>query len=70
MDGQRDRFCEDRLPPVERWPELPGIDAYPDRLNAASYLLDPANGGADLECVRSADRAWTRAELTDRVGRL
>ncbi|MEM9609592.1 MAG: AMP-binding protein, partial [Actinomycetota bacterium] len=46
------------------------IDAYPDRLNAASYLLDPANGGADLECVRSADRAWTRAELTDRVGRL
>src|SRR5262245_33791437 len=40
-----DSFCRDRLPPPELWPaiDLSGVPetlAYPERMNAATWLLD------------------------------
>src|SRR4030095_3807389 len=42
-----DTFARDRLPPRALWPEmgcpnLPELESYPDRLNAAAALLDAA----------------------------
>ena len=41
--GHVDPFCRDHLPPDDQWPELlldlPEL-GYPDRLNAATALLD------------------------------
>lgn len=70
-----DTFCRDNLPPVADWPEfvvdLPEL-AYPDRLNAATVLLDGAvaRWGADRPCVLSRTGTWSYGELLARANRI
>ncbi|HLS44108.1 MAG TPA: AMP-binding protein [Ornithinicoccus sp.] len=71
-----DTYCRDNLPPRELWPEfifeVPEV-SYPDRLNAATVLLDDiiSTGGGDRPCVRAADGTqWTYGELRERANRL
>ncbi|MEU8636108.1 AMP-binding protein [Amycolatopsis sp. NPDC048633] len=70
-----DSFCRDRLPPAEQWPrlvfDLPEL-AYPERLNAATALLDGAveRLGADRPCLRSLDETWTYGEVLARANRI
>lgn len=62
--GHSDTFTRDNLPAPEDWPELlfdlPNL-AYPERLNAASTLLD----GADEHrtAIRWFGGAWSYADL-------
>lgn len=73
--AHRDTFCRDRLPPPATWPELvfdlPEL-RYPDRLNAASALLDDtiARHGADRPCISGAGTAWTYGELREHAHRV
>jgi 2-aminobenzoate-CoA ligase len=59
-----DTFCRDNLPPAELLPDfrftLPELQ-YPDRLNAATELLDAtaAARGGGRPCLLSADGAWS-----------
>jgi 2-aminobenzoate-CoA ligase len=70
-----DTFCRDRLPAPELWPELifelPELQ-YPDRLNAATALLDGAvqRWGADRRCLLSPTESWTYGELLARANRV
>jgi len=70
-----DSFCRDRLPPEHLWPELifelPELE-YPDRLNAATVLLDGAvaRWGADRRCVLSPKQSWTYGELLANANRV
>ena len=71
-----DTFCRDNLPAAEQWPqfryEVPEVQ-YPDRLNAASVLLDDviATGGADRRCLGTPDGAWwTYGQLRARANAL
>ncbi len=73
-----DTFCRDNLPPRELWPELcfdvPEV-RYPERLNAATVLLDDVidgmPGGADRPCVLATDGTrWTYGELRARANRV
>ncbi|GLY40220.1 acetyl-CoA synthetase [Amycolatopsis sp. NBRC 101858] len=70
-----DSFCRDRLPPGDQWPrlvfDLPEL-GYPDRLNAATALLDGAvdRFGADRPCLRSLDETWTYGEVLARANRI
>src|SRR5690606_16982146 len=71
-----DTYCRDNLPPRELWPEfifeVPEV-SYPDRLNAATVLLDDiiSTGGGDRPCVRAAvGTQWTYRELRERANRL
>jgi len=64
-----DTFARDNLPPMESWPTieftLPGLQ-YPDRLNAATALIDDAVTvfGADRPCLFAPDgTAWNYGEL-------
>ena len=64
-----DSFCRDRLPPPDQWPEfrfdLPDIDHYPDRINAAAELLagtDPAR-----PCLRSPAGTLSYAEVRQKT---
>ncbi|GAA1247186.1 2-aminobenzoate-CoA ligase [Microbacterium phyllosphaerae] len=68
-----DTFTRDSLPPVDRWPTLeftiPDV-RYPERLNAASELLDRTidRFGAERPAILLADGAhWTYGELRRRV---
>jgi 2-aminobenzoate-CoA ligase len=67
----RDRFVEDRLPPLELLPEfrfdLPELQ-YPDRLNAAAELLK--GGAPDALAVVNDHGRWTYAQLDDFSGRI
>ncbi|MBP2365619.1 AMP-binding protein [Pseudonocardia parietis] len=70
-----DTFCRDRLPSPDQWPELVldlPATTYPDRLNAATELLDAtiARWGHDRPCVRDAGTGWTYGDLLDRAGRI
>ena len=73
--AHRDTFCRDHLPSPDTWPELvfelPGL-RYPDRLNAASALLDDtiARHGADRPCVSGPGASWTYGELRERAHRV
>lgn len=67
-----DTFARDNLPPAEQWPTieftLPEL-AYPDRLNAATALIDEsvARFGADRHCLLAPDgTAWSYGELLAR----
>lgn len=70
-----DSFCRDRLPPERQWPELvfdlPELH-YPDRLNAATALLDDtvARLGPDRPCLRSLHESWTYGEVLARANRI
>jgi 2-aminobenzoate-CoA ligase len=69
-----DSFVIDRLPPPEAQPDflfdLPEL-RYPDRLNAASALIDA--GPADAPAVINDEGVWSYADmrdLSDRIARL
>ena len=71
-----DTFVRDHLPPLELWPELdlagvPGL-AYPDRLNAATRLLDEwvAIGQGGRVALRHAGGDWTYQRLFDTANRI
>lgn len=70
-----DSFCRDRLPPGDQWPrlvfDLPELH-YPDRLNAATALLDEtaARLGPDRPCLRSPHETWTYGEVLARANRI
>ncbi|GAB3706072.1 AMP-binding protein [Mariniluteicoccus flavus] len=64
-----DTFARDNLPPADRWPELeftlPELD-YPDRLNAASALIDAAvaeHGPDRLALLTPEGVRWTYGDL-------
>ncbi|HWD01770.1 MAG TPA: AMP-binding protein [Amycolatopsis sp.] len=70
-----DSFCRDNLPPFDQWPELhfdlPEL-RYPERLNAATRLLDGAvaKWGADRPALLSPTMSWTYGELLAHVNRI
>ncbi|MET7996030.1 AMP-binding protein [Amycolatopsis sp. NPDC005232] len=70
-----DTFCRDNLPPFDQWPhllfELPELH-YPDRLNAATRLLDGAvaHWGPDRPAVLSPTSTWTYGELLARANQI
>ena len=70
-----DTFCRDNLPPAAEWPELifelPEL-AYPDRLNAATHLLDGAvaRWGGDRPCVLSRTATWSYGYLLARANQV
>jgi 2-aminobenzoate-CoA ligase len=71
-----DTFCRDHLPPDDQWPELlftlPELH-YPDRLNAATALLDDvaARHGGDRPCLRQPGQpTWSYAELVAAANRI
>jgi 2-aminobenzoate-CoA ligase len=72
-----DPFTRENLPPRERWPEmdyaaLPELAAYPDRINAAAFLVDHhvASGAGPRVAIRYGEGTWTYAELQARANRL
>jgi len=66
--GHVDHFCRDHLPPADEQPEFrfDGPDLrYPERLNCATALLDPAF--ADRPCLRTdTSEVWTYGDLDRR----
>ncbi len=70
-----DSYCRDRLPPADHWPQLlfdlPELQ-YPDRLNAATALLDGAIArfGPDRPCLLSPDETWTYGQVLARANRI
>jgi 2-aminobenzoate-CoA ligase len=69
-----DTFTRDHLPPIKTWPPLtlpPGLH-YPERLNAASALLDGgiAARGPDRTAIVTPTTRWTYGELGDHVNQL
>ncbi len=74
--GHTDTFARDHLPPVDQWPTLefttPDLQ-YPERLNAATELLDAAIGrhGADRPALRTPDgTVWSYGELLRTVNQV
>ena len=69
-----DTFVIDHLPPQEDWPEfvydLPGL-RFPERLNAASWLLDTqVSAGSNRPCLVTDEFVWTYSQTSDWVNRL
>ena len=71
-----DTFARDHLPPREQWPEfvyaLPELQ-YPDRINAATALLDGAiaNGWGQRVAIRApGGLCWSYAELLAHANRI
>ena len=71
-----DTFARDHLPPREQWPEfvydLPELQ-YPDRINAATTLLDGAiaNGWGQRIAFRApGGLRWTYADLLAQANRI
>src|SRR5579859_2427299 len=63
-----DTFARDHLPPADQWPGLEfttGLLQYPDRLNAATELIDvPAATWPRRPALRTPDGiTWTYSEL-------
>ncbi|MBP6902761.1 MAG: AMP-binding protein [Burkholderiaceae bacterium] len=73
-----DSFARDRSPPAAQWPELlfelPALQALPERLNAAQWLLVDAvqrRGWGPRRCIVAADgTAWTYGQLLDQALRI
>ena len=71
-----DRFVLDRLPPPALWPRMDwsGVSElrYPERLNAASVLLDDwiAQGRGERTVFHHADGPWTYRRLHDTANRI
>jgi 2-aminobenzoate-CoA ligase len=75
--AHEDTFARDRLPPPELWPDicspnLPELESYPDRLNAASALLDVAvaRGWGGRTAVRFGGLAWSYLDLQEKADRV
>ncbi|UVJ39165.1 AMP-binding protein [Arthrobacter sp. CJ23] len=71
-----DTFTRDHLPPANTWPALeftlPELQ-YPERLNAASVLIDNAvaEHGTDRPALRTPDgTVWTYGELQQRANQV
>ncbi|MFS8096810.1 AMP-binding protein [Lentzea alba] len=71
-----DTFARDHLPPVELWPTIefttPEL-TYPDRLNAATELIDVpvAKFGGDRPALRTpAGEVWSYGELLTRANQV
>jgi 2-aminobenzoate-CoA ligase len=71
-----DTFARDSLPPADQWPTLeftlPELQ-YPDRLNAATWLLDDtaARLGADRPALHAPDgTTWTYGDLQRRANQV
>ncbi|MBO4257790.1 AMP-binding protein [Streptomyces griseorubiginosus] len=71
-----DTFTRDHLPPAHLWPAIefttPELD-YPDRLNAATELIDIplSQYGPDRPALRTpAGEVWTYGELRTRANRI
>ncbi|MET8522741.1 AMP-binding protein [Nocardioides sp. NPDC004968] len=74
--GYADTFARDHLPPADLWPRLefttPLLD-YPERLNAATELIDAAVAahGPDRPALRTPDgTVWTYGELLTRANQI
>jgi 2-aminobenzoate-CoA ligase len=71
--GHVDTFCRDRLPLNELWPEfrfeLPDIDHYPERLNAAAELLNGVTD-PDRPCLRSLSETLSYGEVRRKTSQL
>ncbi len=71
-----DTFVRDHLPPSELWPELDrsGVPelAYPERLNAAAWLLDSwvEKGQGGRVAFRHAAGDWTYQRVFDTANRI
>jgi 2-aminobenzoate-CoA ligase len=74
--GYADTFARDRLPPANQWPVLEFTTdslRYPDRLNAASELIDRAVAefGSDGAALRTPDgELWTYGQLHSRSNQI
>jgi 2-aminobenzoate-CoA ligase len=70
-----DTFARDNLPPLDQWPEmlfeLPELQ-YPDRLNAATELLDNAvaKGWGDRIAVRDDTISLTYTQLMEQANQI
>ena len=71
-----DTFTRDHLPPADSWPtfefRLPELQ-YPDRLNAATVLIDDAAAsfGTDRPALHTPDgTTWSYGELLDHANRV
>ena len=71
-----DRFVLDGLPPDDEWPdllfEIPAL-RYPDRLNAATELLDRAvgrRGWGDRPCMSLGSDRWTYRDMLEASNRV
>lgn len=74
--AHQDTFARDNLPPAEQWPvlefTLPELQ-YPDRLNAASVLIDDGVRvfGADRPALHTPDgETWTYGDLQERANQV
>ena len=72
--SHQDHFCADRLPKPEDWPTLTGIDRYPDKLNAADFLLETVRSGSSTDvgervAFRRGDDVWTYGDVDQFVAR-
>lgn len=71
-----DTFARQLLPPDSLWPvfdySAPHLRDYPDRLNAASALIDGAieAGAGGKPVFHYGDATWTYARLHDRADRI
>ena len=64
-----DPFTRDNLPPIDLWPELINIPAYPERLNASVELLDRTIDlvGRDKIALIAPEGEVTYGALLDQV---
>ena len=74
--AHQDTFARDNLPPAEQWPvlefTLPELQ-YPDRLNAASVLIDDGVRifGADRPALHTPDgETWTYGDLQEHANQV
>jgi 2-aminobenzoate-CoA ligase len=74
--AHQDTFTRDNLPPAEQWPmlefTLPELQ-YPDRLNAASVLIDESTAafGANRPALHTPDgQTWTYGQLQRRTNQV
>ncbi|RJN32438.1 AMP-binding protein [Nesterenkonia natronophila] len=74
--AHQDSFTRDNLPPEDQWPTLeftiPDVQ-YPDRLNAATALIDQPSErfGADRTALSTpAGETWTYGQLRDRANQI
>jgi 2-aminobenzoate-CoA ligase len=72
-----DTYIRDNMPPEELWPEmdysvLPELAAYPDRMNAATELLDRTieTFGPDRPAVTFGDETWSYGDLLAQANRI
>ena len=74
--AHRDTFARDNLPPRDQWPEFPLLLPelhYPERMNAATMLLDRAverGWGERLAIATTEGLRWSYADLLAHANRI